>query len=233
MKKGEYKKPFFRVAGDKGLLVEYGNTIDTAVNARVRSVTMAITREPPVGILEIIPSYRSLAIIYDPSCTTVSALKNTLLELEDHLSEIEIPAPEAKEIPVCYGDEFGPDIEFVARSHDLTTDEVIKIHSEPLYPIYMIGFTPGFPFLGGLPEQLHTPRLTTPRTFVAAGSVGIANNQTGIYPVSSPGGWQIIGRVPLKLFDPERSNPFLLKAGELLKFRPVSTEEYYALARDV
>ncbi|MCP4344879.1 MAG: 5-oxoprolinase subunit PxpB [Desulfobacterales bacterium] len=230
MKNGMYQKPLFRIAGDRGLLAEYGNIIDPDINARVRTVAIAITKEPPVGVLEIIPSYRSLVIIYDPFRTTISALKDALLAIEKRISEIKIPPPETVEIPVCYGHEFGPDIEFVAGTHDLTADDVVKIHSDPLYPIYMIGFTPGFPFLGGLSERLHTPRLATPRTSVPAGSVGIANNQTGIYPITSPGGWQIIGRTPLKLFDPERSNPFLLKAGDMLKFKPVPLEEFHSLA---
>jgi KipI family sensor histidine kinase inhibitor len=145
------------------------------------------------------------------------------------LADIEIPSAETIEIPVCYGGDFGPDIEFVAQTHDLTVEEVIRIHSEPEYPIYMIGFTPGFPFLGGLPEKLHTPRLETPRTVVPAGSVGIANAQTGIYPIDSPGGWQLIGKTPLKLFDLQRSNPILLKAGDALKFKPITIYEYHRL----
>jgi KipI family sensor histidine kinase inhibitor len=183
----------------------------------------------PAGVVEYIPTYRSLIIIYNPSLTTPSELKEAVLGLESRLAEIEIPPPQTVEVSVSYGGEFGPDIDFVAQSHGLPVEEVIRIHSEPLYQIYMIGFTPGFPFLGGLPEVLHTPRLETPRTLVPAGSVGIANDQTGIYPVDSPGGWRLIGRTPLKLFDPERSNPFLLKAGDLLKFKPISLDEYHHL----
>jgi len=114
----------------------------------------------------------------------------------------------------------------VAESHDLTEDAVIGIHSATEYPIYMIGFTPGFPFLGGLSESLHTPRLESPRTHVPAGSVGIANNQTGIYPVASPGGWQLIGRTPLNLFDPTRKNPFLYDTGDRIRFVSISVETY-------
>jgi KipI family sensor histidine kinase inhibitor len=114
----------------------------------------------------------------------------------------------------------------VADTNNLTAEEVIELHCEPEYPIYMVGFTPGFPFLGGLPEKLHTPRLETPRTLVPEGSVGIANNQTGIYPIASPGGWQLIGRTPLKLFAPWRRNPFLYQAGDCLKFKPISAQEY-------
>jgi len=226
MNNGLYEQPIFRIAGDRGMLVEYGNAIDPAISSKVRAVDMAMAREMPAGVLELIPTYRSLIIIYDPAVTAPPALKNAVLSLEEHLSEIEIPQPDTVEIPVCYGGDFGPDMAYVAQAHDLTVAEVIRIHSEPLYPVYMIGFTPGFPYLGGLSERLRTPRHSTPRTSVPAGSVGIANAQTGIYSITSPGGWQLIGRTPSKLFDPERPDPFLLKAGNLLKFKPISADEY-------
>jgi KipI family sensor histidine kinase inhibitor len=226
MADGLFQKARFRITGDQGLLVEYGDTIDLDVNHKVRSMAIVLEKNMPAGIIEIIPTYRSLLIVYDPLQTTPTRLKKALISLEERLPGIEIPPPGTVEIPVCYGGEFGPDIEFVAESHEITVDEVIRLHSEPEYPIYMIGFTPGFPFLGGLPEALHTPRLETPRTFVPEGSVGIANNQTGIYPVASPGGWQLIGRTPVKLFAPERPNPFLYQAGDRIKFKAISPEEY-------
>jgi len=227
---GVYERPRFRIAGDRGLLAEYGDAIDPAINRKVRAMAIALEKEPPQGILEVIPTYRSLLILYDPLLTTCSRLQEKLLALEERLSEIEIPPPRTVEIPVCYGGEYGPDLDFVAQSHGLSPEEVIRIHSEPTYQVYMIGFTPGFPFLGKLPEVLHTPRHKTPRTRVPAGSVGIANDQTGIYPIESPGGWQLIGRTPLKIFDLRRPNPFLLKAGDLVKFRPITPEEYKRLA---
>jgi inhibitor of KinA len=226
MSSGLFEKPFFRIAGDKGLLVEYGDSIDPEINRQVRAIAMALGQKKPSGVLEYIPTYRSIIIIYDPSLTEASTIKKEVLALEEQLSEISIPPPETTEIPVCYGGDFGPDIAFVAETHDLTVEDIIRIHSEPEYQIYMIGFTPGFPFLGGLPDVLHTPRLQTPRKVVPAGSVGIANNQTGIYPIDSPGGWQLIGRTPLSLFDPKKPNPFLLKAGDKLKFYSISVDEY-------
>lgn len=228
---GLYEKPLFRIAGDRGLLVEYGDAISPEINLKVRAITITLEKEELEGVIEVIPTYRSIIIVYDPSSTNPSILEESVLFFERRLGEIEIFPPETREIPVCYGGVFGPDIEFVAESHHLTPKDVVRIHSEPAYQIYMIGFTPGFPFLGGLSEQLHTPRLQTPRTLVPAGSVGIANAQTGIYPIDSPGGWQLIGKTPLKLFDPERANPFLLKAGDLLKFKPISFEEYHVLAK--
>lgn len=229
---GLFKEVGFRIAGDQGLLVEYGDAIDLEVNYKVRAMAIVLGDDPPAGILEIIPTYRSLLILYDPAVTAPKDLKEALISLEERLPGIRIPPPKTVEIPVCYGGEFGPDIEFVAESHGLSVADVVRLHSEPEYPIYMIGFTPGFPFLGGLSETLHTPRLGTPRTLVPEGSVGIANNQTGMYPVASPGGWQLIGRTPIKLFAPERPNPFLYQAGDRIKFKPISPEEYSRLARE-
>jgi len=232
MHSGLYERAFFRIAGDQGLLVEYGDEIDLEVNTKVRAMAIIMKQNTPKGVIETIPTYRSLLLVYDPSITNLAKLQKELQKLEERLEEIQIPPPDTVEIPVCYGGGFGPDIEFVAETHDLSVKEVIQLHSEPEYLIYMVGFTPGFPFLGGLSEKLHTPRLETPRTFVPKGSVGIANNQTGIYPVSSPGGWQLIGRSPIKLFDPERPNPFLYQAGDHIKFKPITPEEYSRLAKE-
>lgn len=230
MATGLYENPVFRIAGDCGLLVEYGDVIDPEINRKVRVIAITMAKEMPTGVVEFIPTYRSIIVMYDPALTTASELQEDLLTLENRISTIEIPPPDTAEIPVCYGGDLGPDIEFVAQIHNMTVDDVIRIHSEPHYQIYMIGFTPGFPFLGGLPESLRTPRLETPRSLVPAGSVGIANQQTGIYPIDSPGGWQLIGRTPVKLFDPKRANPFLLKAGDRLKFKPISRGMYDSLA---
>ena len=226
MNNGLLDTPRYRIAGDRGLLVEYGDRIDLAINRKVRSMAVLLDQSPPNGIIEVIPTYRSLLIVYDPAETEPETIQTGLETLEGRLADIEIPPPKTVEIPVCYGGEFGPDIGFVAKSHDLTEDAVIGIHSATEYPIYMIGFTPGFPFLGGLSEKLHTPRLESPRTHVPAGSVGIANNQTGIYPVASPGGWQLIGQTPLNLFDPTRKNPFLYNTGDRIRFVPISAETY-------
>lgn len=231
MERAPLKGPVYRIAGDRGLLVEYGDKIDPATNRKVRSMFIAMGRKPLKGVLEVIPTYRSLILIYDPLLTEPSRLKEDIQVLDKQLPEIEIPPPDTVEIPVCYGGEFGPDMETVAALHDLTRDDVISLHTSPTYQVYMIGFTPGFPFLGGLDERLHTPRRETPRTFVPAGSVGIANAQTGIYSIDSPGGWQLIGRTPLRLFDPDGKETFLLKAGDLLRFKAVTKKEYERLAQ--
>ena len=225
-----FQKARFKIAGDCGLLVEYGEGINEEVNAKVRKMAKVIRQHSPAGIVEIIPTYRSLVIVYDPDLTKPTRLKSTINSLEERLNEVSIPPSVVVEIPVCYGQEFGPDMNTVCKAHKLTEDEAIRLHSEPEYLIYMIGYTPGFSFLGGLSERLHTPRLATPRVRVPPGSVGIGNNQTGIYSIGSPGGWQIIGRTPLKLFSPERSRPFLYRAGDKIKFIPITAEKFRNLA---
>jgi len=232
MNTGVFEKARFRIAGDRGLLVEYGDRIHPDVLHKVRSMALLLTQETPAGILEILPTYRSILIVYDPLAVTPGALARLLEEMEARLSGIRIPDPKRVEIPVCYGGDFGPDMDFVAQTHGLETEDVIRIHSAPEYLIYMVGFTPGFPFLGGLPEILHTPRLETPRTRVPEGSVGIANNQTGVYPVASPGGWRIIGRTPLTLFRPRDPNPFLYQAGDRIRFRPIRETEYHRIRQE-
>ncbi len=228
-KKGLFNKTVYRLAGDNGLLVEFGEGIDPMVNAKVRAVAKTFEKNMPDGVREIIPTYRSLLFIYDPIVTNpdnLCPLIERIEQVENKLEKIELDPFRVVEIPVCYGEEFGPDIGNVGNDHGLTMEQVIRLHSAPEYLIYMVGFTPGFPFLGGLDEKLTTPRLKTPRMLVPEGSVGIANNQTGMYPIASPGGWQIIGRTPLKLFAPDRPEPFLYKAGDMIKFKPISKDEY-------
>ena len=224
--KALYERPVFRLLGDNGLLVEFGGSIDPAVNARIRGMTIQLEQNLPPGVNELIPTYCALTLIYDSDITSPDSLIPLLLSIHTDLHAHSLPPPQITELPVCYHPSLGPDIGHVARSNLLTPKEVVKIHTEPLYLIYMIGFAPGFPYLGGLPEALHTPRLDTPRTHVPAGSVGIANNQTGIYPLASPGGWQIIGQCPVKLFNPSRTSPVLLRAGDRLKFMAISLNEF-------
>lgn len=173
------------------------------------------------GIKDLIPSYRSLLIQYDPLRLSLEELENIL---DEHLPGLERRVPPLRniiEIPVCYGGSFGPDLEGVADTHGLTPEEVIDLHSAVTYQVYMIGFTPGFPFLGGLDPRLHTPRKKTPREKVPAGSVGLADQQTGIYSLDSPGGWRLIGRTPVRLFDLSREKPLFLEAGDRVRFRPI------------
>jgi len=230
MNSSVYAKPIFRDAGDRGLLVEYGSDIDPAVNQKVRSMAVALQHHRTDGVVDVVPAYCSMLVIYDPAATTSETLQEVLLFLEKRLPELQVSAPVVVDIPVCYEGEYGPDMDEVATRTGLTPQEIARIHSEPEYMIYMIGFTPGFPFLGGLPESLHVPRLETPRLSVPAGSVGIANNQTGICPQSTPGGWHLIGQTPLRLFTPERMKPIPYQPGDRIRFRPISPLEFHRLS---
>ena len=228
-----YAEPVFRLAGDQGLMMEFGETISPLIHQRIKAMLFALDQERLAGVIEILPAYRSITLIYDPLVCSFPQLQERLGDLYRNTGEITLPEPRIVELPVCYGGTFGPDLGFVAKSHQLEEDAVIRLHCQPDYFIYMLGFSPGFPFLGGLPEALHTPRLESPRKKVPAGSVGIANGQTGVYPVESPGGWQLIGRTPLRLFDYERSEPFLFAAGNILKFKAIDEKEYWDLAENL
>jgi len=228
-----YARAKYLPAGDKGLVVEFGNSISKDINIKVRSFALAIDNAGIPGLLEYIPSYRSLLIIYDPLTWEFKLLVNRLKQLEDNLSMMQFPNPQIYCLPVAYGGEYGPDLYFICEHTGLKKEDVIKIHSGVDYLIYMLGFTPGFPYLGGMDERIAAPRLNSPRGKISAGSVGIAGSQTGIYPIESPGGWRIIGRTPVKLFDPDNERPVLLNAGDYVRFYPVSVDEYYQIARAV
>ena len=220
-----HNEPVFKIMGDRGFLVELGDRISPAVNQRVQKLLRALDLHALKGVLELVPSYRSLLVIYDPLSTSLAALKNRILDLHSTLDQSSLPSARTRKIPVVYGGEYGPDLEWVAHYHHITPSEVIGLHTQGTYRVYMIGFTPGYPYLGELPDAIATPRRETPRTNVPQGSVGIAQKQTGIYPVNSPGGWQIIGWTPLKLFDPKRQPPSLLAMGDQVRFRAITAEE--------
>lgn len=214
-------------------LVEFGHKIDKSINKEIRIFCSYLDKNSFDGFIEYIPYFSSVSIIYDPVQidssepfrVVKSKLNNILTKLDFNCNYEE----NIVKIPVCYGEKFGPDIEYVADVNNLTTDEVIKIHADGRYLVYMIGFAPGFPYLGGLSEKIYTPRRKSPRTVIPAGSVGIAGKQTGVYSIETPGGWQIIGRTPLKLFNLENSKKTLLKCGDIVKFYPISYDEYLKL----
>jgi len=221
-----YERSHFRIMGDRSLLVELGGRISPDVNRRVRELFIMLEENPVKGVLETIPAYRSLLIIYDPLITNTMLLQYQIEDLQKKSEVIDIPEPKTVEIPVAYGGEFGPDLEWVARYHNIGVEEVIQLHTGTSYQVYMIGFTPGFPYMGELPERLGTPRRETPRTTIPEGSVAIAQRQTGIYPVESPGGWHILGRTPMKLFNPLQIPPTLLEMGDLVRFFPIKEVEF-------
>jgi inhibitor of KinA len=228
-----YQSAKYLPVGDNALLVEFGSTVSLDINRRVHVLDHVISKAKLKGVKECVPTYRSLLIYYDPSQTSYEPLIFQTKDLEAKLDESSVFTHErVLEVPVVYGNEYGPDLGHVARYHGLQEDEVVQLHSGRDYTVYMIGFVAGFPYLGEVAGEIVTSRLKTPRLQVPAGSVGIAEKQTGIYPCESPGGWQIIGRTPLKLFDVEKHPPALILPGDTVRFRPVEKEKFENLSRD-
>lgn len=211
----------FKPLGDSALLIQLGDEIDPAINQRVHALD-ALLQNKIAGIIETVPAYCTVLVHYDPLVLTFNEVlhwaRDKTTQLDDSLNR----TPRRIEVPVQYGGASGPDLEMVAASKGLSPTDVIRIHSEREYTVYMMGFTPGFPYMGALEERLIMPRLETPRTLVKAGTVAIAGSQTGIYPLDSPGGWHLIGWTPLKLFDPSSDSPFLFAPGDTVKFIPLS-----------
>ena len=221
--------------GDTALTIELGDSIDESTHRRVQVAWQALRAQSLPAVTELVPAYTSVTLFYDPyvavqagapDAGVVEWLSVRVRECLKNPPKMEKAKPRLVEIPVCYGGEFGPDLGQVAKHAKLSAEEVIKRHSKADYLVYLIGFAPGFPYLGGLPKELNTPRHAKPRMNVAPGSVGIAGNQTGIYPLGTPGGWNLIGRTPLRLFTPKENPPVLLRAGDRVKFRAISAVEF-------
>lgn len=222
----------FSALGDTAVLAELGDEIGPKTLQRVRTFAAKVAAAHLPGITDVVPAFASVAVFYEPTkfvaeAESPHAMVCRRLETLAHAHGFTGSFGDSREVvvPVCYGGDAGPDLETVAAHAGLSVAEVIRLHTDPAYVVHAIGFAPGFPYLGGLPEKLHTPRLTTPRTAVPAGSVGIAGGQTGVYPLETPGGWQLIGRTPLKLFDPGRAEPALLRVGDRVKFQALPPEK--------
>ncbi|MFT8322268.1 MAG: 5-oxoprolinase subunit PxpB [Bacillus sp. (in: firmicutes)] len=220
--------------GDSAVIIEFGSGINKKIHREIQQVMTLLDKNAPKWIKEYVPAFTTLSIFYDvyqvsAYCTRLLpydfVCQHIIILLDEIESDKEITS-RTVEIPVCYGGEFGPDLLTVAQVNGLTGEEVVQIHSSSDYLVYMIGFAPGFPYIGGMSEKIAMPRRKSPRLKIPARSVGIAGMQTGIYPVETPGGWQLIGRTPLTLFRPDKANPSLLKAGDKIKFKPISLEEY-------
>ncbi len=211
--------------GDRAVLVELGEGIHPKINQKVRALYTGLATLGINGIKDLVPSYRSLMVVFNPRVIALDSLKSQLNETWNSLDDTQQPDPRIVEIPVVYGDQYGPDLEWIADYHNITPQEAIRIHTRPVYQVYLIGFMPGYPYLGEVPDEIVTPRRKTPRTHVPAGSVGIAQRQTGIYPVASPGGWQIIGRTPVQLFDPQAQPPCFIEMGDRVKFYAITEKE--------
>ena len=220
----------FLSAGDRALVVEFGDRVDRELSERVLRLDAMIRSSPPVGIVETVPSFRSLAVYYDPLLTSRGELQGAiepLLDLGDN------PRASARlwHVPVCYEGEFAPDLAEVARLTGLRPREVVALHSGTRFHVYMLGFLPGFPYMGDLPAQLALPRRADPRLRVPAGSISIATTLTAIYPYESPGGWHLIGATPIRMFDPERPKPALFAPGDAVTFQPIGTAAYASIRR--
>ncbi|MGC8617030.1 MAG: 5-oxoprolinase subunit PxpB [Desulfurella sp.] len=227
------KKAKFLPAGDKALVVEFGNEISEEINKIVINLGFFIETLNLPEIEEVVPTYRSLLIYYNPTRSNIIELKEKIEDLIENLTTVKPKEPKTFFIPVLYGGEFGPDLSFVAEFNNISESEVIRLHTSVKYKIYMIGFAPGFPYLGGMIEKISAPRLETPRKLVKAGSVGIAGKQTGIYPIDDPGGWRIIGRTPIKIYNPLDDPPVLFLPGDYIKFETISQNEYDQIAKQV
>lgn len=219
------EKVRFLPCGDQAVTVEWGSTIDEHINRQVHAFARKVEALSHPAITEVVPTYRSATVHYRPEVFSYEELNQLLAPLAQGSAEEAEELP-VVEIPVCYGGEYGPDLEEVAQHCSLTPEEVIARHTAPTYRIYMLGFTPGFPYLGGMDPSIAAPRRKEPRIHIPAGSVGIAGEQTGVYPIVSPGGWQLIGRTPLRLFDPQREQPILLSAGAGIRFVPIDEETF-------
>jgi len=216
-----YPEPRLLAAGDASILIEWADEIDDAINDRVHSFAQFLRMQARAEILDLIPAYSSLLVCFDSQRTSLGKMREYLAHILSSVPLSTITTPRLIEIPTQYGGTFGPDLSFIAERSGLRERDVIELHASVTYRVYMIGFTPGFAYLGSVPAQIAAPRLETPRTRVPAGSVGIAGRQTGIYPRETPGGWRLIGRTNVRLFDPNADPPALLRPGDRVRFVPV------------
>ena len=228
-----YSELNFRYGGDRALFAEVGDEITPEVNRGIRNLLSAIDEADLAGVQAMAPTYRSILVYYNPLVVGTEALKEQITELYGNLEDAELGGAKVVEIPTLYGGEYGLDIDFVASHNGLSEEEVVEVHTGSDYLVYMVGFNPGFPYLGGMSERIATPRLPTPRVRMVPGSVGIAERQTGIYPLASPGGWRVIGRSPIRMFDPDREPPSLVEAGDLVRFTSVDEARYKEIEAEV
>lgn len=235
----------FHPLGDAAIVIQAGTDISEDIHERVKQLFSCVEQHPFEGYVEAVQAFTNVTVFYEPYTVYQSAqhkqraispyewVKDYIENLlEDNWQEGNQAKRRIIDIPVCYGGELGPDLEEVARINDLTPEEVVRIHTSGTYLVYMIGFAPGFPFLGGLSEKIAAPRRETPRMSIPKGSVGIAGKQTGVYPISTPGGWQLIGQTPLSLFRPNAERPSLLKAGDEVRFVQLSEKEFFSMKEE-
>ena len=223
-------KPTISPVGDRAISIDFGQVIDPTINRHIRQTIERIKALQLEGIIELVPTYCALLVEYDAMLYSYSEICNIIEStLEEGMTDTTNELVTVVEVPTVYGGEFGPDLSFVASHNHLSEDEVISIHSGTDYLVYMLGFIPGFTYLGGMDPRIATPRLSSPRTLIPAGSVGIAGEQTGTYPSDSPGGWQIIGRTPVTMYDMSKAQAALLNAGDYVRYVPIDESEFHRI----
>ena len=223
-------KPTISPVGDRAISIDFGQVIDPKINRHIRQTIERIKELQLEGIIELVPTYCALLIEYDAMVYSYSEICNIIEPtLDEDMTNTTNELVAVVEVPTVYGGEFGPDLSFVASHNHLSEDEVISIHSGTDYLVYMLGFIPGFTYLGGMDPRIATPRLSSPRTLIPAGSVGIAGEQTGTYPSDSPGGWQIIGRTPVTMYDMSKAQAALLNAGDYVRYVPIDESEFHRI----
>jgi len=222
----------FQPASDQSLLITFGSEISLDAHQQIMKLLRLLQLEPVANVRNLHPAYCSLLIKFDGLRVSHDEVEAILREYLARLEEVKLPEPRQVEIPVCYGGEYGPDLEDVCALHGMSPTQAIELHSSATYLVYFLGFVPGFAYMGGLPGGLVTPRLATPRRRVPAGSVGIAGNQTGVYPFATPGGWRLIGRTPVAMFRADREELGLLSIGDRVRFTPISAERFAALEKE-
>ncbi|WP_314359544.1 5-oxoprolinase subunit PxpB [uncultured Veillonella sp.] len=223
-------KPTISPVGDRAISIDFGQVIDPTINRHIRQTIERIKELQLDGIIELVPTYCALLVEYDAMLYSYSEICKIIEPtLDEGMTDTTNELVTVVEVPTVYGGEFGPDLSFVASHNHLSEDEVISIHSGTDYLVYMLGFIPGFTYLGGMDPRIATPRLSSPRTLIPAGSVGIAGEQTGTYPSDSPGGWQIIGRTPVTMYDMSKAQAALLNAGDYVRYVPIDESEFHRI----
>lgn len=228
-----YSEVKYLCCGENGVVIEFDDAISKDINAKIRSVINKIDEDKLPYIIDVLPTYRSILVQYDSTKISHSDIVAQLKKYESASQTKEEETVRLIKIPTVYGDEYGQDIDFVASHNNISVEEVINIHTSTDYLVYMLGFIPGFTYLGGMSDKIATPRLASPRAKIDSGSVGIAGTQTGIYPTDSPGGWQIIGRTPLNLFDAKKEPPVFINSGDYIRYVRITKEEFQKIKEQV